>query len=199
MAETIFGDDRRRMRATFGSHDLTPMVPRVFYDQLFPLMARVYVEVSDKLKELDMVPMDKRVWGAIVRILGFDPAADRYQYAAELAIQLWALARAREAVQALYLADEIEQLDGDPAMEFAAGWVRGIDFFIGIGTCHESEGPQCQRLHCPTPELVEVALTRELGAFKAMHPDQFAAGYQQCIKSKTNPGSCLMACTKVQL
>lgn len=192
--QDLANDSRRRVRAVFGTSDLTPMPPRAFFDQLFPIMARVYVEVSDEHKELGIVCMDKRVWDALVRVLGFDPASERYQYAVELHIQTWALNRSREAERALYLADEVEQLDGQDALDYAAGWMRALDFFGGMTTCPEpQDGCNCQKKYCPSTASIDNAVKRELELFIPAKPEHFEAGYRCCIKTKIDDEQCTLA------
>lgn len=193
---TLRSEDMRRAIVAFGTHDLTPMSPRAFYDQLFPTMARVYVEVSDENKELGMVNMDKRVCDALVKVLGFDPANDRYQYAVELNVQVWALNRSREAERALYLADEVEQLDGQAALDYAAGWMRALEFFNGLVTCPESSNNAegvCQRQYCPSQTTIDEAMKRELILFKPAISEHFESGYRKCIECKTDTKHCVLA------
>lgn len=186
----------RRVTGIFGSSDTTPMSPRAFFDQLFPTMARVYVEVSDEYKELGIVRMDRRVWDALVRVLNFDPAAERFQYAVDLNIQVWALSRSREAERALYLADEVEQLDGQAALDYAAGWMRALDYFEGLMTCPDGGADGCGKKYCPAKESVEGAIKREIGLFSPQKPELFISGYRKCIEEKTSEDRCVLATQK---
>lgn len=183
-----------RALQAFDMSDNTALTPRAFFDQLFPIMARIYVEVSDEHKELGIVMRDKRVWEALIRVLGFDPSGDRYQYAVELNVQVWALRRAKEAEHALYIADEIEQLDGQPALDFALGWMMALDFFEGMITCTEKKNDgQCSRSRCPSRELAETTMKRAAGVAKPFDAGCFEKGYLKCVEMKTDPSVCILS------
>lgn len=88
----------------------------LFAVALFPALARIYVELNHTRQQAERIGFDDaelRRW--FLRLAGFDPAAanwgDPHAETAE------ALERA------LWRADEVEQLDGGPALSFAGGWM----------------------------------------------------------------------------
>lgn len=88
----------------------------LFAVSLFPALARIYVELNYTRQQAERIGFDDadlRRW--FVRLAGFDPAsADPGEPHAETA----------EALErALWQADEGEQLDGEPALAFASGWM----------------------------------------------------------------------------
>lgn len=89
----------------------------LFAVYLFPALARIYVELNFRREEVERIGFDDaelRRW--FIRLAGFDPAAMATdQPHAEIAESL---------ERALWYADEIEQLDGVPALSFAAGWMQ---------------------------------------------------------------------------
>ncbi len=88
----------------------------LFAVALFPALSRIYVELNFTRRQVERVGFDDaelRKW--FVRLAGFDPASAS-----------WAEPHAdtAEALErALWRADELEQLDGEPALAFAAGWM----------------------------------------------------------------------------
>lgn len=92
------------------------VVSPLFAVAFFPALARIYVELNHTRQQAERIGFDDaelRRW--FVRLAGFDPAAAS-----------WAEphAEAAEALErALWRADEVEQLDGGPALSFAGGWM----------------------------------------------------------------------------
>lgn len=106
------------------------MNPGLFIELCNPAWGRVYNELS-----FNRVSHNERLaWtGEIVRkafvmLAGFDPGKIQY---ADHEAQHAALDAARELETALFEADEIEQLDGKPALEFAQGWITARDWIAG--------------------------------------------------------------------
>lgn len=107
-----------------------------------PAWSRVYTEVShseilksieasdiENVSHVDSLPwLSEPVKATFIRLTGFDPA--RLQFADEEA-QHHALNAAREVERALFVADEIEQIDGTPAIEYAGGWMAARDALAG--------------------------------------------------------------------
>ena len=83
---------------------------------LFPALARIYVELNYTREQAYRIGFDDaelKQW--FMRLAGFDPAAASW---AEPHAEI-----AEDLERALWRADELEQLDGGPALAFAGGWM----------------------------------------------------------------------------
>ena len=98
------------------------LAPRDFLSLCSPSWARVYIELSyGRDPSQDRLSWDSEsVRKEFICLTGFDPAKLQF---GEFHQQHAALNIARELDSALYQADEVEQLDGAPALQFASGWL----------------------------------------------------------------------------
>jgi hypothetical protein len=104
--------------------DTDPLEPRDFMEKCEVAWARIYIEVASEKKSYDVGWRDISVERVFLSLTGFVPS--RYAFA-DLSTQLASLGRAREVTQALHNADEVFQLDGRPALDFAYGWMAAFD------------------------------------------------------------------------
>ncbi|MFL9611152.1 hypothetical protein ACKF11_13785 [Methylobacillus sp. Pita2] len=106
------------------------MSPGLFTRMINPSWAKVHNELSFGRKELN----EHLAWDAeevkreFISLTGFDPGKAQY---ADADVQHACLDTARELDSALYMADELIQLDGRPALVFAMGWMSGRTWLSG--------------------------------------------------------------------
>lgn len=109
-----------RRTPLFAFEEASPLPPREFINLVYPSWARVFIEITTQHRTADIGWHSDEVRQSFLRLAGFDPF--RVQYA-DLPDQLAALQACADLVEALFQADEVWQLDGDEAIEFAAGWM----------------------------------------------------------------------------
>lgn len=102
-----------------------------FQEMIMPAWARLYIEVSNYKNASNKQTNRKRVdfysddvMSMFVTLTGFDPRRAQYS---TLDQQHKCLDAARELETALEMADELFQLDGYSALDFAAGWMACRD------------------------------------------------------------------------
>lgn len=137
----------------------SPISPKVFHERVMPTWARVYIEVAARRDDHSLDWMSDDVHKAFVALTGFDPWRAMYL---DLGAQVAALDAAHEVGNALYDADEVAQLDGQPALDFAAGWMACRDIIL-----HSHVGPA----------TLEAALQRSANAVGMNNVKEFAAGF----------------------
>ena len=130
--------------------------PGLFIQLTSPAWARVYVECSfTRLQHNNRLSwVDDSVKRAFVALSGFDPAKIQY---AEIEVQHAALNAARELESALFEADEVEQLDGQPAIEYAMGWMTARDWLAGadVSAIPDEDFTRIQSVRCANASSVE--------------------------------------------
>lgn len=173
-----------------------PMMPRMFEDLLFPLWSRVHTEVSDAEQELTLNKFDPRVVRQINRLLGSD--VDTLKQAYDISEQKRALLRSREAVRALYRADESLQLDKWPALDYAYGWmVAHGTFLTELGSCEVSVsgcGSACPKLERIRKQAQD-AVARAVSLHENKDEKAFRQGFLDCVDSRIGPesGGCALS------
>lgn len=182
----------RRMIEMYGADDHTPMPPAAFWDHLSPAWARVWLEVADELKDSRLPWKDLRVLEQWLRITGFNPK--QFEFAPELSQQQRALRLAREVVDALYVADEIEQLDGVPALDYAHGWMVALHFVASLSSCNPGEEGACNNRLCPPAEMVDRVVVTSVDLYHPASREEFANGFRSCVSKKLNQVGCVLRC-----
>lgn len=172
----------------YGSDDTTPMPPNAYFEQLAPAWARIWNEVAHAAHDASLPWRDEAVISAFKRIAGFDPRA---LYYAELAPQQRSLALGREVAHALFRADEIEQLDGVLALDYAHGWMLGWTYIMSVGACGQNTLP-CEGEYCPPEAHRTRSLTTALSVYAPANPPIFARGFQHCIDQHLSRGACVL-------
>lgn len=104
--------------------------PGLFIELCAPAWAKVHNEVSfGRASSSDRLPWSSdKVRKIFYSLTGFDPAKMQY---GDIDAQHAALDAARELETAIYEADEIEELDGSPALDYAAGWMAAKTWLKG--------------------------------------------------------------------
>lgn len=176
----------------YGYDDESPMPPRTFFEQMAPAWARVWNEVADEHKDADLPWKDNRVAAQFMRLTGFHPK--QLEFAAELGAQQRGLRRAREVSRALYTADEIEQLDGMPALDFAHGWMVALLYLAGLETCMAPE--PCNRCQCPPPAHMDMALATSVQLHEPASREHFSTGFRRCLAEKLTESDCSLRCKR---
>lgn len=151
----------------FGHHDEAPISPKSFIDRIQPTWARIYIELAHETNNKELDWHSDRVLQAFIALTGFRPARAAYL---PLSQQLAALQVAYEVVKALFEADELAQLDGQPALDFAFGWMACHDLVTNVPI--ESE-------------TVDLALDRAIHASNPRYPDAFRSGFKARFEHKS--------------
>lgn len=118
--------------------------PGLFIQFCNPAWAKVYNELSYGRKAVNerLAWNDDEVRREFISLAGFDPAKIQF---AEFDVQHACLNSARELDSALYMADEVEELDGRPALTFAAGWMNGRAWIHGADPVSHPDGEVIHR------------------------------------------------------
>lgn len=160
---------------------------------LNPAQARVYIEVHDSLKDKvspeDLLWNDHRVLSAFCNLLG---VSQQYlervtHYPRSIEEQLAITFRAKEMLNALWQADEKAQLDGQPALDFAHGWILSREWLKNIAICPNGQG--CSRMKCPP---ITKARSAAIEATKSAFPSNeanFVQGFIAGIEDQIIPES----------
>jgi hypothetical protein len=183
---------QRRMMELYGNSDDSPMPPSVFSDQIAPAWARVWNEVADEYKEGDLPWKDQRVTAQFLRLTGFHPK--QFEFAPDLRQQQRALRLGREVSRALYLADEIEQLDGVPALDYAHGWMVALHYLVSLASCPHTGHDPCNKRWCPPEAHLEGAIETALELYQPGNGEHFRAGFRRCVTEKLDDNRCVLRC-----
>lgn len=159
-----------------------PMTERTLHDLLFPFMARLHVELTDEFEDLEIHKFDPRVLSEIKKLIGRDLHS---LHDASLEAQEMAIRKSREAVRALYRADEVVGLDKRPALDYTYGWVIAVETFLPeLTTCVSSISPTgCGKDLCPSSDRIEAAANRAANVFGCNQPE-FIRGFKDCVAEK---------------
>ncbi len=182
----------RRIIELYGADDHSPMPPAVFIEQIAPAWARVWNEVAHAHQDDDLPWKDRRVSAQFLRLTGFHPK--QFETAPALVQQQRALRMGREVSRALYLADEIAQLDGEPALDYGHGWMTALHYVASLASCSVHGNESCHRRWCPPDTHVELALNTFLEVYQPGAADAFRAGFRQCVAEKLNEMRCVLLC-----
>jgi hypothetical protein len=140
----------------FGS---SPISPRSFHNLIQPTWARVYIEVAAKKGDQNLEWESDEVLGEFIALTGFDPRRSQFS---PVDVQMSALTASHELRRGLYEADEIAQLDGASALDFAAGWMVCRDLMTYSQLSAEN---------------IEVALQRCMSSAGNRDKDAFRRGF----------------------
>lgn len=156
--------------------DQQPISMDTFQEMIMPAWARLYIEVSSSKNTAPKTEGTNRrqrvdfysdeVMTMFVTLTGFDPR--RAQFSA-LDQQHKCLDAAREMEAALELADEVYQLDGLPALDFAAGWMACRDMLRAM-------------VGKPDEAVLEPMLNRATTTNHWQHEQAFVDGFKARFK-----------------
>lgn len=174
-----------------------PMSERTLHDLLFAFMARIHVELTDEFQDLDIHKFDPRILSEVRRLIGRDL---HDLHISPLQVQEVAIRKSREAVKALYRADEILDLDKRAALDYAYGWVVATETFLTeLVTCTSPiHTNQCQKDMCPATERIEMAATRSANA-NCCCTEEFRRGFIDCVAEKVGKDSPICTLKPVKL
>lgn len=105
----------------------SPISPKTFHNLIQPTWARVYLEVAAKKTDENLEWESDEVLGEFISLTGFDPRRAQFS---TVDVQMSALTASHELRRGLYEADEVAQLDGAPALDYAAGWMSCRDLMM---------------------------------------------------------------------
>lgn len=182
------------IHGVWGVDDASPMPPMAYWDHLSPSWARVWVEVVDRERDSRVPWKDDRVLKEWLRLTGFHPK--QFEFASDLAHQQRALRVAREVVDALYIADEVQQLDGQPALDFAHGWMNARYFLLALATCSLPDGEACGGRWCPPADAVAQSLARAIELHQPAYAANFSDGFHAHLVRVLDPEKCGLRCKR---
>lgn len=175
----------------------SPYSPAQFNLMINPALARVYIELYDALKDRmnidELLWDDPRVTSTLCGLM--DVPSERLtmliNYASSQAEQVEFILKARKLNAALWEADEIEQLDGQPALDFALGWMQGLKWIDGLTTCYLSDRRQCEKALCPPGDAVTAAANAFAERTFPISLNMFLAGFKKVVARQIGtPGAC---------
>lgn len=149
------------MSSLWSHSDSSPISAESFRDLIMPTWARLYIEVSSAENNNDLAWNSGAVSDAFIFLTGIDPV--RAQYGA-LEQQQRCLTASKELRDALFEADEVAQLDGQDALDYATGWMAFRDLISTL------IGPI-------SPAIYDALLERAKDAHVHVNTDHFCNGF----------------------